>query len=109
MGVAFEVDHIIPRSAAGRTRLDNLCLSCPTCNRYKASRRSARDPASGRLVQLFRPNLDQWAEHFEWSADGTQIVGRTPSGRATVEALHFNRPAMSALRQYWRATDVRLE
>jgi 5-methylcytosine-specific restriction endonuclease McrA len=40
MGVAFEVDHIIPRSAGGRTQLDNLCLSCPTCNRHKARRLS---------------------------------------------------------------------
>jgi hypothetical protein len=25
MGVIFEIDHIIPRSAGGRTQLDNLC------------------------------------------------------------------------------------
>lgn len=109
MGVTFEVDHVVPRSARGKTRLDNLCLSCPTCNRHKATRLSARDPASGRLVRLFRPNHDDWADHFEWGEDGTQIVGRTPTGRATVEALHFNRPVMLALRTYWRATGIQLE
>jgi len=36
MGVTFEIDHVIPRSAGGPTQLDNLCLSCPTCNRHKA-------------------------------------------------------------------------
>ena len=40
MGVAFEIDHILPSSAGGRTQFDNLCLSCPTCNRHKAKRLS---------------------------------------------------------------------
>src|SRR5437870_3591368 len=58
MGVAFEVDHIIPRSAGGRTQLDNLCLNCPTCKRHKARRLSAPDPVSGRAVTLFHPQQD---------------------------------------------------
>jgi len=31
----FEFEHITPRSAGGETVLENLCLSCPSCNRYK--------------------------------------------------------------------------
>ena len=31
-----------------------------------------------------------------------RILGLTPIGRATAEALHFNRPAMTLLRHYWR-------
>ena len=95
MGVAFEVDHIRPRSAGGRNQLDNLCLSCPTCNRHKARRLSAPDPVSGRAVRLFHPKRDVWLHHFAWSADGAHIIGLTPTGRATVEALRFNRPASS--------------
>ena len=109
MGVPFEIDHVVPRRAGGRTKADNLCLSCPTCNRYKAHRISAADPASRRSVRLFRPDREKWPDHFEWSEDGTQIFGLTPAGRATVEALRFNRPAMVTLRQYWRATGIRLE
>jgi 5-methylcytosine-specific restriction endonuclease McrA len=30
----FEIEHIIPRSVGGETVFDNLCLACPTCNRY---------------------------------------------------------------------------
>lgn len=56
MGVTFEVDHVIPRSAGGRSQFDNLCVSCPTCNRHKASRLSGRDPLSGRMVTLFSAN-----------------------------------------------------
>jgi hypothetical protein len=106
MGVAFEVDHIMPRSAGGRTQLDNLCLSCPTCNRHKARRLSAPDPISGRAVMLFHPKQDTWPHHFVWSADGAHIIGLTPTGRATVEALRFNRPTIVQLRRYWRTTGV---
>lgn len=108
MGVTFEVDHVIPRSAGGRTQFDNLCLSCPTCNRHKANRLSARDPLSGRLIRLFHPHQNVWSHHFAWGADGAHILGRTPTGRATVEALRVNRSAMILLRRYWRATGVQL-
>lgn len=108
MGVTFEVDHVIPRSAGGHTQLGNLCWSCPTCNRHKAKRLSARDALSGRMAPLFHPHQDTWSDHFAWSADGAQILGRTPTGRATVEALRCNRPAMVLLRRYWRATGVQL-
>ncbi len=109
MGVPFEIDHVVPRSAGGRTTVDNLCLSCPTCNRHKANRLSATDPVSRRSIRIFHPNHDQWPDHFVWSDDGSQIIGLTPMGRATVEALCFNRPTMCALRLYWIATGVRLE
>ena len=32
--VIFEFEHILPRSLGGATSFENLCLSCPTCNRY---------------------------------------------------------------------------
>jgi 5-methylcytosine-specific restriction endonuclease McrA len=98
MGVTFEVDHIIARSAGCHTRLDNLCLSCPTCNRHNARRYTAREPLSGRLVRLFHPKQDLWSHHFAWNAHGTHIIGLTPTGRATVEALCFNSPTLDDLR-----------
>jgi 5-methylcytosine-specific restriction endonuclease McrA len=56
--VIFEIEHILPRSAGGQTVLGNLCLACPTCNRYKADRTSARDVISGEEVPLFHPQYD---------------------------------------------------
>ncbi len=32
----FEFEQILPRSTGGKTEFKSLCLSCPTCNRYKA-------------------------------------------------------------------------
>jgi hypothetical protein len=106
MGVTFEVEHIIPESAGGTTSQDNLCLSCPTCNRHKGARLSAQDSMSGDDVSLFHPLKQNWDEHFSWSDDGTQIIGLTLTGRATVEALHMNRPVIVQLRRYWIALSL---
>ena len=67
---------------------------------------AARDPLSGRAVRLSHPHHDVWSHHLAWSPDGAHIIGLTPTGRATAEALRFNRPAMILLRRYWRATGV---
>lgn len=99
----FEVEHIVPRSAGGATIFDNLCLACPTCNRYKATRQSVEDPVTQQLVPLFHPQEDDWYEHFSWGSDATEIVGRTPTGRATIAALRMNRTQLVRVRRMWVA------
>jgi hypothetical protein len=106
MGVTFEIDHVTPRAAGGKTTLDNVCLCCPTCNRHKAARTSAPDPVSGERMPLFHPVRDAWEAHFAWRDGATLVAGRTATRRATVEALHMNRPVMVELRRYWAATGV---
>ncbi len=69
--VAFEIEHITPLSKSGQTEFANLCLACPTCNRFKAAREFATDPLSFKQVALFHPQRDDWDEHFEWSGDGS--------------------------------------
>jgi hypothetical protein len=103
MGVTFEVDHIVPRLLGGKNSFDNLCLCCPSCNRHKSARTHAVDPTTGAETPLFHPTRDYWSEHFTWSEDGTQILGLTPTGRATTEALKINRSQMLELRRYWLA------
>jgi 5-methylcytosine-specific restriction endonuclease McrA len=81
---SFAVEHIVPRSKGGRTRLDNLALSCPACNGHKYNKIEGADPLNRTLVPLFNPRKQHWAEHFVWSDDFTLLVGLTPTGRATV-------------------------
>jgi len=90
----FEIEHIIPRSAGGETVFYNLCLACPTCNRYKASRQTAVAPLLGHTVPLFHPQHQLWEEHFVWNADATLMLALTPSGQATIEARRIHRPAL---------------
>jgi HNH endonuclease len=99
----FEYEHIIPRSAGGGTEFENLCLSCPTCNRYKANSTESLDPITQRDVALFHPHQNNWADHFAWSEDATAIIGVTPMGRATIAALRMNRTQMVRVRRLWHA------
>ena len=34
----IEVDHVVPLSVGGTNNLENLCLSCPRCNRLAGSK-----------------------------------------------------------------------
>lgn len=98
---SFEFEHIIPLSAKGETISENLCLACPSCNRYKASRQTALDPITQEEVKLFHPHQQLWTENFAWSEDATEIIGLTPVGRATIYALKMNRPQLTRVRKMW--------
>lgn len=100
-GQRNHIDHIAPGSRGGETSADNLCLACAGCNGSKLDRTEAIDPATGRIEPLFNPRQQRWQEHFAWSEEGTQIVGITSCGRATVEALRFNRPLAVSARAVW--------
>jgi hypothetical protein len=96
-GATFHIDHIIPIASGGPTEEDNLALACVSCSLHKEARRSAPDPRSGRTVPLFHPRRQRWRDHFRW--EGVRVVGRTPTGRATVEALRMNRELILAIRE----------
>jgi hypothetical protein len=96
---SFVVDHIVPRSAGGATHADNLAYACASCNAHKYNKTRAVDPASGEVVALYHPRRDRFREHFTWSDDFTTLLGITPRGRATVEALHMNHDGLVNLRR----------
>ncbi len=100
-GIRCQADHILPRSRQGATTADNLCLACAACNGHKHARTYAADPNSGVEVQLFNPRQQNWDDHFSWSTDGTEIIGLTPAGRATVVALQMNDPLVMGARSLW--------
>lgn len=101
IGPLLEIDHIFPESKGGLTAEENLILACPLCNSHKADQVEAIDPMTQTNVALFNPRLENWGKHFEWQAEGTQIRGLTPRGRATVTALNMNDPAIVAARRLW--------
>ena len=101
VGAPMEIEHIIPESLGGLTEEGNLWLACSRCNDHKSNRIAATDPESGEIVRLFDPRRQSWNEHFRWSDQGDQIIGISPTGRATVAALHLNRPTLVKARQLW--------
>ncbi len=95
----FSVEHIEPRSREGGWSVENLAFSCQGCNNHKYTKTEGPDPITGQVVPLFHPRRQRWSDHFGRSADCTQVIGLTPNGRATVEALHLNRPGLVNLRR----------
>ena len=101
VGTPMEIEHIVPESLGGLTDELNLWLACSLCNDHKSNRIAAADPETGRIARLFDPRRQSWREHFQWSEDGSEIFGLTPTGRATVDALRLNRPSLVEARKLW--------
>ena len=97
------VDHIVPRARGGTADESNLWMACRRCNESKAAQTEAIDDKTGERVSLFNPRTQLWDEHFAWSGDGTLIIGRTPCGRATIDALQMNHADIVAARRLWAA------
>jgi HNH endonuclease len=95
--IPFEIDHIIARKHKGQTTEDNLALACFFCNSVKGPNIAGLDPDSRTVAPLFNPRRQSWTRHFRWS--GAILVGRTRSGRATIEVLAINDPAFVAVRE----------
>jgi hypothetical protein len=100
-GTQMDVEHIIPEARGGKTEEDNLWLACSDCNDHKGDRLEAPDPQTGEVVRLFDPRHQQWAEHFAWAPTGDEMIGLTPTGRATIAALKLNRALLVDARREW--------
>lgn len=100
-GITLEADHVRPRSLHGPTSRENLCRACSSCNTQKNDQVEALDPLTQQVVMLFNPRQQRWSEHFQWRQNGTEIVGLTTCGRATVEALKMNNPRIVRARRLW--------
>lgn len=94
-----QVDHVLSRKHQGSTSLENLALSCITCNRRKASDIASRDPATGALSPLFNPRTQRWRDHF--TIDGAELLGLTAEARTTIEFLRLNSFDRVAERAEW--------
>jgi hypothetical protein len=56
---------------------------------------------TGTVTELFNPRLDVWAQHFSFVRETSEIVGKTPTGRATVQRLALNRSHVIRARRRW--------
>lgn len=98
---ALELEHHRPYALGGKTAKRNLCLACRECNSHKATKIQAMDVVTGKMVKLFNPRQQNWPDPFEFSKDGTKIIGITACGRATVESLHMNSDYQTTARNFW--------
>ncbi len=96
---SFEAEHAFPESQGGSNKPDNLAFTCRGCNSRKSDRTEALDSFTQQLVPLFHPRKDLWTEHSAWDETYLQVIGLSPCGRATVNALQLNRQGLVNLRQ----------
>ncbi|MGB7274284.1 MAG: HNH endonuclease signature motif containing protein [Geitlerinemataceae cyanobacterium] len=96
---SFTVEHIKPRQAGGETILENLAWSCFGCNAHKHTKTRGIDRETEEQALLYNPRQQVWSDHFEWNDNFTQAIGKTPCGRATVDALRLNRIGVVNLRR----------
>ena len=92
----FQLDHIVAQQHGGETELPNLAWSCLHCNKHKGPNIAGIDPVTRQLTALFNPRQQRWERNFGW--DGALLVGRTRTGRATIQVLAINDPDFMALR-----------
>ncbi len=95
----FSVEHIFPISKGGTEGLENLALACQGCNGHKSTKTEAFDPISQTTAAFYNPRKDYWNEHFVWSEDFTEIIGKTAKGRATILVFILNRQRVMNLRR----------
>jgi len=84
----FHVEHIVARQHGGGHEPENLAWACDRCNAYKGPNLSSIDPETGKVVELFHPRRDTWAQHF--TVVRGEIHGLSPSERATARLLQIN-------------------
>lgn len=101
IGRPMVIDHLVPESQGGLTARENLWLASRRCNEFKGTQTHAVDPKTQKTVLLFNPREQSWRVHFTWSSDGTEIIGLTATGRATIAALRLNNPEIVAARSLW--------
>lgn len=97
----FQMEHVIPRKHGGGDDLSNLALACDRCNSHKGPNLTGIDPETEMIFPLFNPRTDVWTDHFH--ENGSQIEGRTSTGRTTVRVLNMNEPARVRLRKRLQA------
>ena len=95
--LTFHVEHIVASQHQQNDDPSNLAFACDRCNLHKGTNLATIDHQTGDRVDVFNPRKDSWDEHFSFV--GAEIVGLTPTGRATARLLHMNSERRLLLRK----------
>lgn len=100
--VAFEIEHIVPKSRRGSNRVSNLTLSCEPCNKAKGNQTAAefghpnvQAQAKAPLKDAAAINASRWALWRKLSEIGMPL--ETGSGGRT----KFNRISQKYPKAHW--------
>ena len=108
-GIGFEIDHYLAKAKYPAISCEflNLLWSCRPCNRAKDGLVPSPVHCS-EGYRFFRPDCDNWGEHFV--AQGALLQWRTKTGEYSVEVLRLNRQQLLRLREarrkFWGAGEA---
>lgn len=96
--IRFTIDHYEPRNARPDLvkAYSNLMYACDECNLRKGDR-SPPELARDAGIRFFRPDEDEYTDHFELS--GLLLKSRTSAAEYTIDALDLNRAGLRRLRE----------
>ena len=95
--LSFHIEHVIASQHQSDDSSENLALACDRCNLHKGPNLSSIDPETSEIVNLFNPRTQTWSDHF--GVVGAEIIGLTPTGRATARLLNMNSSRRMQLRR----------
>lgn len=110
-GGELTIDHFFPVMAGGDDSENNLIYACIHCNQFKGA--VVPDAmSSGSQRRILHPLLDDIAVHIRYDPELGIMTGLTDIRQYNINALHLNRPALTANRrrkQYTLQVEVTLE
>jgi 5-methylcytosine-specific restriction endonuclease McrA len=93
--LTFHVEHVVAKQHGGGDDPGLLGLACPECNWAKGTNLSGL--FGGKIYPLFNPRKQSWQRHFRW--ENAILIGKTLTGKVTVQVLNINEPARVMLRE----------
>jgi hypothetical protein len=105
ISMPLEIEHLHPIAEGGTDDEENLWLACRNCNGFKHAKTRGIDPQTNIETAIFNPRTQVWNEHFEFSGNKTEIIGKTACGRVTVMALRLNFAQAVEARKVWISAD----
>ncbi|HYC69364.1 HNH endonuclease [Brevundimonas sp.] len=96
--IRFTIDHYEPQASRPELKDDymNLMYCCDECNVRKGDR-SPPEIARAAGFRFFRPDNDNFGEHFERS--GVRLNPKSATGDYSINALDLNRLSLRRLRE----------
>ena len=93
--LSFHVEHVVAKQHGGTDDPDSF--ASPARNATGPRGRTWQGFQVASSIPLFNPRRQSWKRHFRW--ENTILVGRTFSGKVTVQVLNINDPSRVMLRE----------
>jgi hypothetical protein len=100
-GFRLSIEHIIPEAKGGQTVEGSSGWHAMHAMNSRARTHPCTGSSHRETCPIVEPAASEVARSFFGSEDGTEILGLTPCGRATIAGLQLSRAELVAARSLW--------